>query len=100
MANEGLRSQVGSRRHGVQMLGVVLGVAITLSYTWKKVELANTAQGLARARSEAGNMLEERQQLVASIAERKRPGTIKLIAEDRLGMSYPNSRVVDFVRIR
>ena len=100
MTNGVSNSRVGSGRHGVQLLGVVLGVAITLSYTWKKVELANAAQGLARARSEAESMLEERNQLVASIADRTRPGTIKSIAEDRLGMSYPNSLVVDFVRIR
>ena len=100
MTNGKPQSRTGSGRHGLHLLGVVLGVAITLSYTWKKVEFANAAQGLARARSQAGSILEERKQLVAAIADKKRPGTIKLIAQDRLGMSYPNSRVVDFVRIQ
>lgn len=99
MVDARTRSRGSSGGHGLRLLGVVIGVAVTLSYTWKKVELANAVQGIAQARLETGSALEKRTQLASSIADRTRPAAIKAIAVSQLGMSYPSSRNVNFVQV-
>ena len=84
----------GHRRHVVV---VVLVVALTVAYTWKKVELARVAHQLARLEGEAATLVEEQAKITAGIAFRKKPGTIKQIAESRLGMAYPDGAVAELL---
>ena len=76
---------------------VVLAVALTVTYTWKKVELARVAEQIARLEGEAATLLEEQAKLTAAIAFKKKPGTIKQIAEGQLGMAYPAGGVTELV---
>jgi cell division protein FtsL len=83
--------------HRKYIVLVILLVAITVLYTWKKVEWASVAQRISNAEAQTDRLVEERSKLMAGIALRKRPGNIKKIAEDKLGMVYPAGRVVNLV---
>ena len=85
----------GSHRRNALLVAVL--VAITVLYTWKKVELARVARQISSAEIQAGNLEEEQSKLMAAIASRKKPGVIKKIAEDKLGMVYPTGRVTDLI---
>ena len=79
------------------ILLVAILVAITLSYTWKKVEVASVVKQIEALEVQAGKLEEERSKLMAAIALRKKPGVIKKTAEEKLGMVYPRGRVVELV---
>jgi hypothetical protein len=86
---------VGSHRRYILL--VVFLVAVTVLYTWKKVEMASVAKRISSAEVRADSLVEERSKLTASIAFRKKPGNIKKIAEEQLGMVYPTGRMIDLI---
>ena len=77
------------------ILLVAILVATTLSYTWKKVEVASVVKQIEALEVQVGKLEEERSKLMAAIALRKKPGVIKKTAEEKLGMVYPRGRVVE-----
>ena len=89
------REASGSHRRKVAV--VVLAVALTVAYTWKKVELARVAEKITGLEGRAAALVEEQSKLTAAIASKKKPGTIKQIAEDKLGMAYPEGGVAELV---
>ena len=86
---------MGNQR--MQIVSVIAAVAVTIAYTWKKVELTAVAQSIAIAHDRIESMQQEKTQLAASIAMKKRPGNIKDRAQGQLGMIYPTTRVIDLV---
>jgi len=72
-------------------------VAVTVLYTWKKVETASVARRINNAEIQAASLIGERSKLTALVAFKKKPGNIKKIAEEQLGMVYPTGRMVDFI---
>ena len=89
------RSRFASHRGYVFL--VVFLVAVTVLYTWKKVETASVTRRINNAEIQAASLIGERSKLTALVAFKKKPGNIKKIAEEQLGMVYPTGRVVDFI---
>ena len=83
--------------HRSYVLLVPFLVAATVLYTWKKVETAGVARRINDAEIQAAHLIEKRAKLTALVAFKKKPGNIKKIAEEELGMVYPRGKVVDFI---
>ena len=89
------RSRFASHRSYFFLLAFL--VAVTVLFTWKKVETASVARRINNAEIQAANLIEERAKLTALVAFKKKPGNIKKIAEEELGMVYPTGKMVDFI---
>ncbi len=83
------------RRRPLILVGALVG--LTLLYLWKKVELARIAQRLVEIESEMVDLREEDARLRAAIDQYSKPGTIKRIAEEKLGMIYPTGQVDELI---
>lgn len=97
MAGPEQRGSKAGGAHHRNVAVVVLAVALTVAYTWKKVELARVAEKITGLEGRAAALVEEQSKLTAAIAFKKKPGTIKQIAEDKLGMAYPEGGVAELV---
>jgi cell division protein FtsL len=80
------RRAAGSR---LPVLLLVALVALTTAYIWTKVQLAKTLRQVETAQAQIRRLEEERDKLMASIAMKKKPGSIRERAQQELGMIDP-----------
>ena len=83
----------GAHRRQAGLL--VLLVAVTLLYVWKKVELASVARRIDAHQVRSEELQEESARLTAAIVFKKKPGAIERIARGQLGMEYPAGRLTE-----
>ena len=74
---------------------LVLLVAVTLLYVWKKVELASVAREIDAHQVRSEELREERARLTAAVVFKKKPGAIERMARGQLGMEYPAGRLTE-----
>lgn len=86
------RLQVSFRR---RFYVLVLLVAVTVVYLWRKVETANVARQVDQALARIETLHDERSRLNAAIAFRMKPGAIQGVAVTELGMIYPSGQLTE-----
>ncbi len=74
---------------------LVLMVAVTLLYVWKKVELASVARQIDSHQVRSEQLREESARLTAAVVFKKKPGAIEQIARGQLGMEYSAGRLTE-----
>jgi cell division protein FtsL len=68
---------------------LVLMVAGTLLYVWRKVEQASIARQIDAQQVRSEELQDENARLTAAVVFKKKPGAIERIARGQLGMEYP-----------
>jgi len=80
---------------GGRIVLLFLGVAITILFVGKKVELDGLDRSLEQTRGCIVRLGTERARLMATITFKQKPGVIERIACGRLGMDYSSGRLSD-----
>lgn len=87
-----VRPQAAHRRQAGLL---ILMVAVTLLYVWKKVELTSIARQVDAHQVRSEELREESARLTAAVVFKKKPGAIERIARGQLGMEYPAGRLTE-----
>lgn len=77
-----------------QLALVIAAIGGTTLFVWNKVQFEDVSRRTSAAERSVERLLEDRTKLRAKVMQKSRPGTIKSIAEQRLGMSLPQTRGV------